>query len=89
MLFGAQRPRVWVFDSFGSQRGHADLWQVYLAHLHRDAQNAIDCGGAGFSASFKRHEQRALVARLEILRERNPPMQEREPLCEEGATARR
>ena len=53
-LFGAQRPRVWVSDSFGSQRGHADQWQVCLAHLLRDAQYAIDCGDAGFSTAFKR-----------------------------------
>ena len=44
-LFGSIRPRVWVSDSLGSQRGHADLWQMCLAHLLRDAQYAIDCGG--------------------------------------------
>jgi transposase len=33
-----------VSDSLGSQRGHADIWQVCLAHLLRDAQYAIDCG---------------------------------------------
>ena len=41
-LFGEIRPRVWVSDSLGSQRGHADIWQVCLAHLLRDAQYAID-----------------------------------------------
>lgn len=60
-LFGAQRPRVWVSDSFGSQRGHADQWQVCLAHLLRDAQYAIDCGDAGFSAAFKRLLLRAVA----------------------------
>jgi transposase len=60
-LFGAQRPRVWVSDSFGSQRGHADRWQVCLAHLLRDAQYAIDCGDAGFSAAFKRLLLRAIA----------------------------
>jgi len=60
-LFGAQRPRVWVSDSFGSQRGHADQWQVCLAHLLRDAQYAIDCGDAGFSAAFKRLLLRAIA----------------------------
>ena len=59
--FGAQRPRVWVSDSFGSQRGHADQWQVCLAHLLRDAQYAIDCGDAGFSAAFKRLLLRAVA----------------------------
>jgi len=60
-LFGAQRPRVWVSDSFGSQRGHADQWQVCLAHLLRDAQYAIDCGDAGFAAAFKRLLLRAVA----------------------------
>ena len=35
-LFGDIRPRVWVSDSLGSQRGHAGLWQMCLAHLLRD-----------------------------------------------------
>ena len=60
-LFGATRPRVWVSDSLGSQRGHADLWQVCLAHLLRDAQYAIDCGDEGFSAAFKRLLLRAIA----------------------------
>ena len=60
-LFDAQRPRVWVSDSFGSQRGHADQWQMCLAHLLRDAQYAIDCGDAGFSAAFKRLLLRAVA----------------------------
>jgi len=60
-LFGEVRPRVWISDSLGSQRGHADLWQVCLAHLLRDAQYAIDCGDEGFSAAFKRLLLRAIV----------------------------
>ena len=60
-LFGAQRPHVWVSDSFGSQRGHAALWQMCLAHLLRDAQYAIDCGDTGFSAAFKRLLLRAVA----------------------------
>ena len=60
-LFGAQRPRVWVSDSFGSQRGHADLWQMCLAHLLRDAQYAIDGGDTGFSMALKRLLLRAVA----------------------------
>jgi transposase len=45
-LFGAHRPRVWISDSFGSQRGHSEFWQMCLAHLLRDTQHAIDCGDA-------------------------------------------
>ena len=36
-LFGEIRPMVWVSDMLGSQRGHAVEWQVWLAHLLRDA----------------------------------------------------
>jgi transposase len=60
-LFGELRPRVWISDSLGSQRGHADIWQVCLAHLLRDAQYAIDCGDDGFSAAFKRLLLRAIA----------------------------
>jgi len=60
-LFGEARPRVWVSDSLGSQRGHAEQWQVCLAHLLRDAQYAIDCGDDGFSAAFKRLLLRAIA----------------------------
>lgn len=60
-LFGELRPRVWLSDSLGSQRGHADIWQVCLAHLLRDAQYAIDCGDAGFSVAFKRVLLRAVA----------------------------
>jgi transposase len=60
-LFGELRPRVWLSDSLGSQRGHADIWQVCLAHLLRDAQYAIDCGDAGFAVAFKRLLLRAIA----------------------------
>jgi transposase len=60
-LFGELRPRVWLSDSLGSQRGHADIWQVCLAHLLRDAQYAIDCGDHGFSVAFKRLLLRAIA----------------------------
>jgi transposase len=60
-LFGAIRPAVWVSDMLGSQRGHGVDWQVCLAHLLRDAQYAIDCGDAAFSAAFKRLLLRAIA----------------------------
>ena len=70
-LFGERRPDVWVSDSLGSQRGHADLWQVCLAHLLRDAQYAIDCGDDGFSVAFRRLLLRAvaIARRRDSLRE--------------------
>ena len=49
-VFGSVRPGVWVSDALGSQRGHADDWQMCLAHLLRAAQFAIDCGDRAFSA---------------------------------------
>ena len=52
-LFGAIQPKVWVSDMLGSQRGHAGLWQVCLAHLLRDAKYAIECGDTAFSAPFR------------------------------------
>jgi transposase len=52
-LFGAIQPLVWVSDMLGSQRGHAEQWQVCLAHLLRDARYAIECGDTAFSAPFK------------------------------------
>ncbi len=52
-LFGAVRPRIWVSDSWAAQRGHAELWQMCLAHLLRDAQYAIDCGDEGFSVALR------------------------------------
>jgi transposase len=60
-LFGKLRPRVWISDSLGSQRGHADIWQVCLAHLLRDAQYAIDCGDKGFAVAFRRLLLRAIA----------------------------
>ncbi|WP_227323895.1 IS66 family transposase [Acidisoma silvae] len=60
-LFGQMRPRVWISDSLASQRGHAELWQVCLAHLLRDAQYSIDCGDDGFAAAFKRLLLRAIA----------------------------
>ena len=53
-VFGAITPEVWVSDMLGSQRGHAEEWQVCLAHLLRDATYAVECGDTAFSAPFKR-----------------------------------
>jgi transposase len=52
-VFGEIRPEVWVSDMLGSQRGHAEEWQVCLAHLLRDATYAVECGDTAFSAPFK------------------------------------
>ena len=52
-LFGVNRPLVWVSDMLGSQRGHAVLWQVCLAHLLRDATYARECDDIAFSLPFR------------------------------------
>ena len=59
-LAGA-RPAVWVSDALGSQRGHAERWQMCLAHLLRDAQWAVDCGDTGFSVQLKLWLLRAMA----------------------------
>jgi transposase len=70
-VFAGVRPGVWVSDALGSQRGHAERWQMCLAHLLRDAQWAIDCGDTGFSGQFKLWLLRALAIgrRRETLRD--------------------
>ena len=60
-VFAGVRPAVWVSDALGSQRGHAERWQMCLAHLLRDAQWAIDCGDAGFGVQFKLWLLRAMA----------------------------
>jgi len=60
-LFGEHRPRVWMSDSYGAQRGHSECWQMCLAHLVRDTQYAIDCGDDGFSPALKRLLLRAIA----------------------------
>ncbi len=34
-IFGDRRPAVWVSDPLGAQQGHAEDWQVCLAHRLR------------------------------------------------------
>ncbi|MEJ0046781.1 MAG: IS66 family transposase [Rhodospirillales bacterium] len=60
-VFGDVRPGVWVSDAYGSQRGHAERWQMCLAHLLRDTQYAIDCGDTVFSQPFKKLLLRAVI----------------------------
>src|SRR4051812_49521488 len=43
-VLGGHRPAIWVSDLHGAQRGHADLWQVCLAHQLRDLRHAVEAG---------------------------------------------
>jgi transposase len=38
------RPAIWVSDPHGAQRGHAQVWQICLAHQLRDCRYAIEAG---------------------------------------------
>ena len=62
---GGRRPRIWVSDLFAAQRGHADAWQICLAHQLRDLRYAIEAGDAVFAPRLK-----ALVLRAVLLARR-------------------
>ena len=49
----ARRSASWVSDLHGLRQGHADLWQVCLAHQLRDCQFAIDAGDTVFAPRMK------------------------------------
>jgi transposase len=52
-VLGGHRPALWVSDLYGAQQGHADDWQVCLAHQLRDCQYATDAGDAVFAPRMK------------------------------------
>ncbi len=60
-VMAGHRPVIWVSDLFGAQQGHADLWQVCLAHQLRDCQFAIDAGDTVFAPRMKALLLRAVV----------------------------
>ncbi|MFL5336865.1 MAG: IS66 family transposase, partial [Geminicoccaceae bacterium] len=60
-LPGGHRPRVWVSDLLGAQRGHADAWQACLAHQLRDLGYAIEAGDAVFAPRLKALLPRAVL----------------------------
>jgi transposase len=60
-VLDGHRPVLWVSDLYGAQQGHADDWQVCLAHQLRDCQYAIDAGDAVFAPRTKALLLRAVV----------------------------
>ena len=60
------RPAIWVSDLYSAQRGHAEAWQVCLAHQLRDCRYAIDAGDTVFAPVMK-----ALLLRAVILARRH------------------
>ena len=70
-VMAAHRPVIWVSDLYGAQQGHADLWQVCLAHQLRDCQYAIDAGDTVFAPRMK-----ALLLRAVVLARRRKTLAE-------------
>jgi transposase len=60
-VLAGHRPSIWVSDLYGAQQGHADLWQVCLAHQLRDCQYAIEAGDEIFAPRMKMLLLRAVV----------------------------
>src|ERR1700688_2770863 len=60
-VLNGHRPSIWVSDLYSAQQGHADLWQVCLAHQLRDCQYAIEAGDAIFAPRMKMLLLRAVV----------------------------
>ena len=65
------RPSIWVSDLYGAQQGHADLWQVCLAHQLRDCTYAIEAGDTIFAPRMK-----ALLLRAVVLARRRKKLAE-------------
>jgi transposase len=65
------RPSIWISDLYGAQQGHADVWQVCLAHQLRDCQFAIDAGDTIFAPRMK-----ALLLRAVVLARRRKALAE-------------
>ncbi len=70
-VLAGHRPVIWVSDLYGAQQGHAEHWQVCLAHQLRDCQYAIDAGDAVFAPRMK-----ALLLRAAVLARRRRELAE-------------
>lgn len=60
-VLDGHRPVIWVSDLYSAQRGHAEEWQVCLAHQVRDCTFAIEAGDAIFAPRMKALLLRAFV----------------------------
>lgn len=52
-VLDGHRPVIWVSDLYSAQQGHAEQWQICLAHQLRDCQFAIEAGDAIFAPRMK------------------------------------
>jgi transposase len=60
-VMAGHRPSIWVSDLYGAQQGHADVWQICLAHQLRDCKFAIAAGDTMFAPRMKALLLRAVV----------------------------
>ena len=60
-VLNGHRPVLWVSDLYGAQQGHADQWQVCLAHQLRNCQFAIEAGDMIFAPRMKAWLLRVVV----------------------------
>lgn len=60
-VMDGHKPALWVSDLYGAQQGHAQEWQVCLAHQLRDCRYAIEAGDAIFAPRMKSLILRAFV----------------------------
>jgi len=60
-VLDGHRPALWVSDLYGAQQGHAEAWQICLAHQLRDCTYATEAGDAVFAPRMKALLLRAVV----------------------------
>ncbi len=60
-VLDGHRPPLWVSDLYGAQQGHAEQWQICLAHQLRDCTYATEAGDAVFAPRMKALLLRAVV----------------------------
>jgi transposase len=60
-VLDGHRPALWMSDLYGAQQGHAEQWQICLAHQLRDCAYAIEAGDAVFAPRMKALLLRAVV----------------------------
>lgn len=70
-VLAGHRPALWVSDLYGAQQGHAEAWQICLAHQLRDCAYAIDAGDTVFAPRMK-----ALLLRAVVLARRHRDLAE-------------
>ena len=70
-VMAGHRPSIWVSDLYGAQQGHADLWQVCLAHQRRDCKYAFETGDTICAPRMK-----ALLLRVVVLARRRKTLAE-------------